>query len=62
MKNIETFHIFLFLILNGKTIVVANNNSLDDVDIDPNGYMMFCPCMGKKTSNKFDSLQLLLSL
>ena len=61
MKNIETFHIFLLLILNWKTFVAANN-SLDDVEIDPNGYMMFCPCMGKKTSNRFDSLQLLLSL
>ena len=42
----EMLSILFAIIYLGESTVYADD-SLDDVEVDPNGYMMFCPCMGK---------------
>jgi hypothetical protein len=46
MERLKALIAFLCLIYGGKAVVVTKEN-LEDIEVDPNGYMMFCPCMGK---------------
>ena len=46
MKCSMFFTIFIWLAANLPVIIIASDN-LDDIEIDPNGYVMFCPCMGR---------------
>ena len=46
MRFFEISSIFFAIVYLGEATVYADDN-LEDIEVDPNGYMMFCPCMGK---------------
>ena len=46
MERFKAVVAFLCIIHGGDAIVLTKDN-LEDIEVDPNGYMMFCPCMGK---------------
>ena len=46
MRFFEISSIFFAIVYLGEPTVYADD-SLEDIEVDPNGYMMFCPCMGK---------------
>lgn len=46
MRFFEISSIFFAIVYLGEPTVNADD-SLEDIEVDPNGYMMFCPCMGK---------------
>jgi len=47
MKLFTIITICIWVVVNLHGVVTASDNSLDNVEVDPNGYMMFCPCMGR---------------
>ena len=46
MRFSEMLSILFAIVYLGESTVYADD-SLEDIEVDPNGYMMFCPCMGK---------------
>ena len=46
MRFSEMLSILFAIVYLGESTVYADDG-LDDIEVDPNGYMMFCPCMGK---------------
>ena len=46
MRFFEISSIFFAIVYLGEATVYADDN-LEDIEVDANGYMMFCPCMGK---------------
>ena len=46
MRFFEISSILFAIVYLGEPTVYADD-SLGDIEVDPNGYMMFCPCMGK---------------
>ena len=46
MRVSEILSIFFAIVYLVEPTVYADD-SLEDIEVDPNGYMMFCPCMGR---------------
>ena len=46
MERFKAVVAFICLIHAGNATDLTKDN-LEDIEVDPNGYMMFCPCMGK---------------
>ena len=46
MRFSEMLSILFAIVYLGESTVYADDR-LDDIEVDPNGYMMFCPCMGR---------------
>ena len=46
MRFFEISSIFFAIVYLGESTVFADDRP-EDIEVDPNGYMMFCPCMGK---------------
>ena len=47
MERFGILTIFICCILYVNAVIITND-SPQDIEVDPNGYIMFCPCMGKK--------------